>query len=109
MNLRHAVALVLLCWYLMIPPVTGPFESSFVNPEASLSQWWRSGPCRSANSCGADQEYLLKYAQRTLPELKPGSLQWETTTALELARCVAANDPLLTKPSTAEKDAPPIP
>jgi hypothetical protein len=42
MNLRHAAALALVGWYLMVPPVFSPMGNhprAFNNLNASLNKW----------------------------------------------------------------------
>jgi hypothetical protein len=50
MKLRHAAALALVGWYLMMPP-TSPPNSFTINEAAPLSKWYLIESFDSAESC----------------------------------------------------------
>jgi hypothetical protein len=41
MNLRHAAALALVGWYLLMPPVVDEGDTAKVDHSVPLSQWYR--------------------------------------------------------------------
>jgi hypothetical protein len=50
MNLRHAAALALVGWYLMIPPIA---SNGRVDSNVSLRKWWKFEIFDSAQECWA--------------------------------------------------------
>ncbi|HEY9158671.1 hypothetical protein [Candidatus Binatus sp.] len=105
MNFRHAAALALVGWYLMIPPsladtwvcrqsvsaelARGWFgwgkdcetmARAFV-PDAPLSQWHQGAPFETLAECEADRQTLHKYSESGTPSFN--------------AECFAADDPRL--------------
>jgi hypothetical protein len=94
MKPRHAAALALVGWYLMLPPrVVDRFY-----PDAPLSQWKRFGPeeYSSRAECEAERE-----RQKAMFNFDPEKLPPEKFTARTLARgaralqCIATDDPRL--------------
>ena len=72
MNLRHAAALALVGWYLMIPPMyfvaslckcPRPEDGTYVEPHAPLVRWqkWKlynsGSACESARAAGVVEKY----------------------------------------------------
>jgi hypothetical protein len=55
MNPRHSAALVLLVWYLLVPPE----DARYPNKPAPLSRWTRSGNFQSAEKCDEHLESQL--------------------------------------------------
>ena len=56
MKLRHAAALALCGWYLMLPPFTGDLShpGASTDPSRPLSKWlpaWRTSAFDSATAC----------------------------------------------------------
>ncbi|HEY6420007.1 MAG TPA: hypothetical protein VIX59_13470 [Candidatus Binataceae bacterium] len=115
MNLRHAAALVLVGWYLMMPPTT---PSGKPNPGASLSQWTQADDFDTADACHKDREHRLAVAAKLLDKVQqqmealpdtgnqplskvaPDVYQMDvkaSVLALEnyASRCVATDDPRL--------------
>jgi hypothetical protein len=48
MNARHAAALALVGWYLMVPPVS---SNGTVDSAAPLRNWWHIGTYNSGQEC----------------------------------------------------------
>ena len=102
MKPRHAAALALVGWYLMMPPFTERHE---INTDAPLTKWERLDSYSSAGDCAADRSILLRDSQNKskaadLAEstaLRQGKV-WDRTLAiarLEASRCIASDDPRL--------------
>jgi hypothetical protein len=75
MNLRHAAALALMGWYLIIPPPVGMQEwgvtlDTRVNSKAPLSQWVQLGQYDNANECAAAQEATLRSLGRQMGDVR---------------------------------------
>ena len=77
MNLRHAAALALVGWYLMVPPVhwgivKAPMRSNTVyfDPDAPLSQWWTQDSFETLSDCREGRFVWIKnerYAEKPEP------------------------------------------
>jgi hypothetical protein len=90
MNLRHAATLVLLGWYLMLPPM-GSVESRR-NPSTGfyvaystqpLNAWEIAGSYRTAADCGTALEQANQLARQDCCDCSA------------VAECIAADDPRL--------------
>ena len=92
MNLRHAAALALVGWYLMIPPPMDLSDGSVVpDLSAPLSRWLAREPFRTADDCTAELEVMrLRGEQVRREEHYPRSDLYEYT-----SRCVRSDDPRL--------------
>lgn len=77
MKPRHAAALALMGWYLMLPPTIGRDQALVYEP---LSEWKLVDRFKSERGC---RQMLAKLIDR-LPD-----------TAIDTARCVPSNDPHL--------------
>jgi hypothetical protein len=95
MNLRHAAALALVGWYLMVPPFIKVGDRVVPDSSALLSKWYWAGSFDSVDACERNQEgEIVKAQKRKLaqPTAKRGrSVEmgfWE-------ARCIATDDPRL--------------
>jgi hypothetical protein len=75
MKLRHAAVLVLVVWYLLMPPLR---HDGTVSSFAPLTEWEKSGTYDTFDEC-----------KRALKGLSGGP------TREEAATCVASNDPRL--------------
>jgi hypothetical protein len=51
MNLRHAAALALVGWYLMLPPMNSWRGLPWIERNAPLSKWKQSAAFNSAKDC----------------------------------------------------------
>jgi hypothetical protein len=87
MNLRHAATLVLMGWYLMLPP---PLSHSPNDAQiAPLSQWTRTGAFQSEESCDLKRTAFSKLD----PAL--GAYRGLPPEQVYEAECVASDDPRL--------------
>jgi hypothetical protein len=100
MNLRHAAALALVGWYLMVPPLRHgrPTGADAVGPEAPLWLWQNMGSFDSAADCYKYKNFLSdrhaagENAQGgTLPPDLKAEFQAEDSDA----KCIATDDPNL--------------
>jgi hypothetical protein len=117
MRLRHAAALVLVGWYLMLPPNV-PGKPPDI--EASLSQWLQMGAFDSATACTKKRDSSLHLAKKKLAKIKremeslpytenqqfnevaPKVYQDDLTAStfalqMQASRCIASDDPRLAK------------
>ena len=93
MNPRHAAALALVGWYLMLAPAQG---GRFI-PDAPLSQWIQAGGFDTASKCEqvrslANQKFSDKFAAYdpdTLHKADP------VRAVDSISRCIASDDPRL--------------
>jgi hypothetical protein len=103
MNLRHAAALALVGWYLMLPPTR--FDSSKVfqlRPRAPLSEWETVSSFDSAKDCETartnyDLDDLYKQSQkpRYKDDLRPMLTRKDISALMGVAVCIATDDPRL--------------
>jgi hypothetical protein len=105
MRIRHAAALAVFGWYLLIPPVFSPMGS---NPRSSndltapLNRWDIWGrQFNSEESCSKEKQLLRTEAPRRLefarehPDQDPNGNLVAVAQAWQLAECVASDDPRL--------------
>ena len=108
MKLRHAAALALVGWYLLIPPVFSPMgrhHRSFNDLSAPVNKWdvWAKFDSRAA--CEKEKAHLRSEAPRRLqfarehPDQDPNGNLVAVSQAWQLADCVASDDPRLKEPS----------
>ena len=83
MNGRHAAALVLLGWYLLLPPF-GPNEKA-ANTGAPFAQWEHNGSFDSASACEDAQAKGRDFYRGDKREVE--RFVW--------GRCIASDDPRL--------------
>jgi hypothetical protein len=79
MRLRHAAALALVGWYLMVPP----FQRGGVNLDAPLRSWRLFGSYDTAKDCEDDHLEMVEKSKHAAPS---GHL------IIELAQCIASDD-----------------
>lgn len=80
MNPRHAAALALMGWYLMMPPG---------DSNAPIARWHLIASFDTARECWAEQKQELDYYQDPKhPDVNTWA-QWNT------AECIATDDPRL--------------
>lgn len=91
MNPRHAAALVLVGWYVMVPP--------FGALQTPLGKWHIVKVFDSANQCQSYRDALVVAAEKELKsntamayETKSKGSEFFDATA---AQCIATNDPRL--------------
>jgi len=93
MNLRHAVALAAVGWYLMVPP----FGYGDFNENAPISQWSTDTSFDTAKEC---EDYRVSANKKTQADLPPhGSKPTDSAQAFAvkmlLGQCIASDDPRL--------------
>jgi hypothetical protein len=92
MNLRHAGALALVGWYLMIPPTRGaPAEILY---HAPLSRWEVSDQYDGKVECENSLKEIVKNAQHNSDQCTNGDCA-VTVAQLAGGRCMASDDPRL--------------
>ena len=98
MNRRHAAALVLVGWYLIIPPLKSEWT---LNPDAPLSEWDITGNALdTAAACEKARAQVLTLAKNIesgAPEfaVKDNNQRQVYVTAFRMVRCIATDDPRL--------------
>jgi hypothetical protein len=102
MSSRHAIALVVVAWYLMIPPIG---TDNKVDAHAPLSQWRKGVKFDSAKQCAdslkdaiqnpmTPDEYRAAAAATRKAKMHPLSKS-EMTKRTSESQCVAEDDPRL--------------
>jgi hypothetical protein len=66
MNLRHAAALALVGWYLLVPPILT--DQLLVNIDAPISKWEHYQSFDSAQECESTNLYIHREA-RKVPQI----------------------------------------
>ena len=95
MNLRHAAALALVGWYLMIPPIiekAGGYEADF---NAPISRWSVNSPFDAASECRAVNGQLVLEQKQRLDKAPIHSLDWAVAQRLVTSQCISSDDPRL--------------
>ena len=111
MKSRHATALAIVLWYLMIPPIGADNK---VDPHAALSQWRIGVGFQSEKDCDdslkdaiqnpmTPAEYQAAAQATKTAKMKPLSMSEMTKRTVE-SQCVAGDDPRLKEKA---KAAPP--
>jgi len=98
MKPRHAVALALVGWYLMVPPFhldkTGVIDA--VNDYAPISTWERLRSYDAIADCEADRRKNIEATKQMLGQRNlAGNLGALRILDAEDAQCIATNDPRL--------------
>jgi len=93
MKRRHAAALALVGWYLMLPPV----KQGTIHTEAPLGKWEVNEAFESAERCNQGRKSNLNDAVQQLKN--PASDALDRITAMDFlkAQCIASDDPRLAK------------
>jgi hypothetical protein len=96
MKPRHAAALVLVGWYLMMPPPYGPKT----NPGAApLGQWTVFGRYDSARECSDERTKMIRVQSMALLSDLVEGVSDANLPSLSLdfkhAQCIASDDPRL--------------
>jgi hypothetical protein len=99
-NLRHATALALVGWYLMVPPLS----DTGIDAQVPMAQWNISGSYDTASDCEASKNRMddmlrdpTQVARIKAEALKEGK-DWDPHRAIarsEASKCVATDDPRL--------------
>jgi hypothetical protein len=88
MKLRHAAALALVVWYLMVPPNSD--LASYL-----VYQWFQVGSFDSRNACERGRRMMI---DRFMADLQGDSSDTAAVHGLDgfyYSRCLAGDDPLL--------------
>jgi hypothetical protein len=101
MTLRHAAALALVGWYLLIPPVFSPMGDhprAFNDLNASLNRWDIQASFESDTSCEKEKERIrneaplrLKFAHEHPAQDQNGNIV-AVAEAWQRAECIASDD-----------------
>jgi|SRR5208282_4492739 len=98
MNPRHAAALALVGWYLMVPPLTTPKAgNALVDSDAPLSRWMTIASYDTARECNGVWVDTLRTRSAIMTALREKSDAFVKGGAVEAARCIATDDPRLAK------------
>ena len=101
MNVRHTAALVLVGWYLMVPPVhlgtvMGPMgfnkTKGYFKGDAPLSEWWKQDTFETLLDC---QEGRIVWIRNERYAEKPEPGKTILYHAMLEAICVPSDDPRL--------------
>jgi hypothetical protein len=91
MNLRHAAALALVGWYLMVPPMD--VTTHKMNPDAPLHEWNTFDSYDHAAQCRSGRAEIL--AWWTDHKSSDERARTATLEALKYSQCIATEDPRL--------------
>jgi len=96
MNLRHAAALALVGWYLMVPPYHG--DESNASTAAPLSEWRRGDYGETLDGCRQRQRQRIQewkaHGQKAPKLLKaPRTGRWDSALSRTI-RALRQNKPL---------------
>ena len=96
MKLRHAAALALVGWYLMMPPMASDLRPDEAAP---LATW---GLVESFDSAQACKRALHKYSDEAIKKVQGGSESSTTNSArfVVAEECIASDDPRLKQKRT---------
>jgi hypothetical protein len=104
MKFRHAAALALAGWYLLIPPVfnaMGEHPRAFNDLNAPLSRWDIPASSESNANCEKEKERIrneaplrLKFAHEHPEQDQNGNIV-TVAEAWQRAECIASDDPRL--------------
>jgi len=86
MNLRHAAALALVGWYLMVPPI----EKERVNPSAKFSTWGIYATIERYDDCESLRQ--VDFARFSKQSAKAAKL---IAAQMVFSACIATDDPRL--------------
>ncbi len=98
MSIRHAAALAVVGWYLMLAPKTLDTPLAF-DESAPLSKWSIVGSYDSASDCNEGRNYipkgLLQLANGESDEGKKNQLTQQAVSLAGAYLCIATDDPRL--------------
>jgi len=95
-NPRHAAALALVGWYLMVPPLKGDSSSGYrADYDAPLSQWTVLSPFDSASPCDTQHRRDVDDGASAMKKAPKGSFDWAVAQKLTQSQCIATDDPRL--------------
>ncbi len=95
MKFRHAAALALVGWYLMVPPLsrTVPFE---VDGQAPLREWAVTQAFDKAKDC-EDYRFQAQEKRRKEAVIPSTNIHQTFAVAIMSAQCIETTDPRLAK------------
>ena len=89
MNLRHAAALALLGWYLMIPPVVSDGHGGYIALiDSPLSKWAANRSFDHADECDSFQLKLVIAGGKGIKRLRHHTLDWALADSYTQAQCI---------------------
>jgi hypothetical protein len=94
MKPRHAAALLLVGWYLMMPP-PDPENMTQVNTGAPLTSWRSMKTYSSKKDCEKDRDDDRAAGARGLNS--PSQTKRVIATVMSSVQCIASDDPRLAK------------
>ena len=96
-RLRHAAALALVGWYLMVPP-TYP-DHLRANLDAPISKWEHYGSFDSAQDCESTVHFLHEQAKKftRAQRVNPTTDEQSEAGQYMQGECIATDDPRLTR------------
>jgi hypothetical protein len=106
MKLRHAAALALVGWYLMLPPeqYSKEHDRMFPDEDAPISQWEIIGSFDTAAQCKTASEQAFSQAgerareeKRKNPRSKISEEEYDRFYFSDGGNCIATDDPRLVK------------
>jgi hypothetical protein len=89
MTQRDALALVLVGWYLMVPPTK---DANQIDPSVPLPRWLVLRAFDTADACNEAQDQLRYRVSRLNLRVPVASAASE---AAEFSQCIATDDPRL--------------
>jgi hypothetical protein len=93
MKVRHAAALALVGWYLMVPPLIEIEGKRKPNLDAPISEWQQVDSFDSADACKQRLDDRLREMRDSTfsnPSDRPVAI-WQS----QLGECIASDDPRL--------------
>jgi hypothetical protein len=100
-NLRHAAALALVGWYLMMPPIVRPSgREGTADTNTPLSKWVKviRGTFDSEDACGVALRRFQFGVQSNYQSAAPEALtesEFQSIQQASSAKCIASDDPRL--------------
>ena len=94
MKLRHAAALTLVSWYLMVPPSALRFSDLATGLEP-LWQRWQIGSFDSANACEQGRRMMIDRFMADLQRDPSNAEAVHGFDAFYYSQCIASDDPRL--------------
>jgi hypothetical protein len=97
MTIRHAAALALVGWYLLVPPISKTNDGYKADFNAPLGKWIVTGVYDQAYSCDQLQGRLVLDQEKKIEKLPLLSYKWALAQKLATSQCIATDDPRLAK------------
>jgi hypothetical protein len=96
MKRRHAAALALLGWYLMLPPIIPDGRGGYtVAVDAPLSKQFVNGSYDRASDCDDLRSSVVAKGGRDRERLHRHTLEWALAVQSTQAQCISTDDPRL--------------